>query len=339
MIQPKKILVFTTNWLGDGLFLTPLLSGLKKNFPQADLTVLCLPRVKEIFQNNPNVNEIIIYDEKSRNLILRLKTFLRLRRERFDTAFIIKPSLSRTLLLKCAGIKEIVGFDNPKSGWLLTFRILPPDKQLHKLDYFLGILHYLGLKTGEHKYEFFPSQQDKDYIARLISQKGIARHIPLIVINPGANWHPKRWLPGNFAKLIKQLKKRLSVSIAISGAERDKQLSKKIINESGENVFDFSGQTTLGQLGALMQEAGVVVSADSGPMHIAAAVGTRVVALFGPTSPRLTGPYPLKEHIIIHKDVGCQVPCYDSNCKDYRCMNAITVDEIADKVTQLLSKT
>ncbi|MFH1338595.1 MAG: glycosyltransferase family 9 protein, partial [Candidatus Omnitrophota bacterium] len=91
-----------------------------------------------------------------------------------------------------------------------------------------------------------------------------------------------------------------------------------------------------GQLGALMEKADAVISADSGPMHIAAAVGAKVVALFGPTSPKITGPYPPQNHIVIYKDIGCKVPCYDSACKDYRCMQAITVEEVLEKIESLL---
>jgi len=330
----QKILVVSPNWLGDALFSTALLSVLKKKFAQSHLAVLSVPRVKEIFQNNPYVDNIIIYDEKGRhrNLISRLGFIFALRKERFDTAFILKPSLSRTLILKCAGIKQIIGFDNPKSGWLLTVKVPSPRIVLHKIDYFLTILEYLGFEIGPRRYEFFPSAQDKAYIASLLKQKNITRNLPLIVINPGANWYPKRWSPENFARLIKRIKEKIPLNIAITGAEKDRKLAEEIIKKSGKEVFDFTGKTSLGQLGALIQEADIILSADSGPMHIAAAVGRKVIALFGPTSVRITGPYPTENHIIIQKDVGCAIPCYKLDCRDNRCMKAITVDDVIEKI-------
>ena len=335
----KKILVFTTNWLGDALFLSPLIAVLKENFTQADLAVLLVPRVEEIFLNNPQVDKIIIYDEKGRqrSLISRLRFILKLRKERFDAAFIIKPSLSRTLILKYAGIKKIIGHDNPKSGWLLSVKVSAPNKILHKVDYFLTLLENLGLKIYRRKYKFFPADQDKLYIEELFSQKKISRNMPLIVINPGANWIPKRWSADNFAELIKRIKQKLSLNIVITGKDTDRSLADEIIRKSAQDVFNFTGETSLGQLGALMQKADIVVSADSGPMHIAAAVETRVIALFGPTSAAITGPYPRENHIIIQKDVGCKIPCYDSSCQDYRCMKAISVDEVMEKVIGLLN--
>ncbi|MGD9014658.1 MAG: lipopolysaccharide heptosyltransferase II [Candidatus Omnitrophota bacterium] len=335
----NKILVFTTNWLGDALFLSPLLAGLKQNFAQAYLAVLSVPRVKEIFQNNPNVDEVIIYDEKGkhRSLIARLEIIAKLRRKKFDTAFIIKPSLTRTLILKFSKINKIIGFTSSKSGWLLTLQIPKSDNRLHKIDYFLNMLEYLELKINQRRYEFFPSPEDKNYVKELFLKKKIKQDLPIIVINPGANWLPKRWPADDFAELIKRIKQKFQLNIIITGAKKDRELSRRIIEQlSGEGVFDFTGFTSLGQLGALMQKADVVISADSGPMHIAAAVGKRVTALFGPTSAQITGPYPLKEHIIIQSDVGCRIPCYDSACKDYRCMKAITVEEVLGKVTQLL---
>ncbi len=333
-----KILVVSPNWLGDALFSTSLIAALKRNFTRSHLAVLSVPRVKEIFQNNPNVNKIIIYHEKGkhRNLISRLGFILKLRKERFDTAFMLRPSLSRTIILKYAGIKQIVGHDNTKSGWLLTVKVPPPAEVLHKVDYFLTLLESLGSKISNRRYEFFPSNEDRAYVAGLFSEQKMDANLPLIVINPGANWVPKRWPPENFAALIRRIKERTAANIAITGAEKDKDLAEEIIDKSQQEVFDFAGRTSLGQLGALMEKADVVISADSGPMHIAAAVGTRVVALFGPTSAQITGPYPLENHIVIQKEVGCKVPCYDSACKDYRCMKAISVGEVAEKLFGLL---
>jgi lipopolysaccharide heptosyltransferase II len=335
----ERILVFTTKGLGDALFLSPLIVSLKDSFLQSHLAVLCVPRVEEIFRNNPDVDKIIIFDErgKQKNLVSRLGLVFKLRKERFDIAFIVKPSLSRALLLKYAGIKELIGFNNPKSGWLLTVRIPPPRKALHKIDYFLSMAEYLGLKINQRKYIFYPSWQDKIYIEKLFTEERVPLNLPLIIINPGANWYPKRWPLENFTELIKKVKEQFPVNILITGAYKDKDLSQSIIRESGREVFDFTGRTTLGQLGALMQEADIVISADSGPMHIAAAVGKKVIALFGPTSALITGPYPLGEHIIIQKKVSCSVPCYDKECRDYRCMKAITVDEVLEKVEGLLA--
>ena len=292
MQQIKKILVFTTNWLGDALFVLPLLAALKDNFTQLYLAVASVFRVTGVFKNNPNVDRIIVYGEtdKRMSLISRLGFISKLRQEQFDTALIIKPSLTRTFILRCAGIKQIIGFDNPKSGWLLTVKVPPPEDILHRIDYFLSIPEHLGLKISQRKYNFSPSDEDRIYIARLFSQKRISRNLPLIAINPGANWYPKRWPVENFAALIKKIKTRLPLNIIITGAAKDRDLAKGIIRQSGKDIFDFTGQTTLGQLGALMEEVDIVISADSGPMHIAAAVGKSVVALFGPTSARITGP-------------------------------------------------
>ena len=340
MEQMNRILVFTTNWLGDALFLTPFVSTLKENFPEAYLAVLVVPRVKDVFQTNPYVDKIIIYSERNKRMSLgaRLGLILKLRREKFDSAFIIKPSLTRTILLKLSGIKKIIGFDNLKNRFLLSVRVPQPRKPLHRIDYFLTILEFLGLKVNRRRYVFFTSDEDRVYIQDLFLQKKINRNLPLFVINPGANWFPKRWPEENFAELIKRIKQRLSVNIVVSGAARDRILATKIINKTGEGVFDFTGETSIGQLGALMQEADLVISADSGPMHIAAAVGARLIALFGPTSPVITGPYPLGNHIIIQKDVGCKIPCYEKNCQDYRCMKAITVGEVIDKIEWFIMK-
>lgn len=331
----KKILIVSPNWLGDALFSTALLAVLKANFIHSHLAVLSVPRVKEIFENNPNVDEIIIYDEKGRhrNPVSRLGFILQLRKQAFDTAFVLRPSLSRTLILKFAGIKQIIGHNNSKSGMWLTKRVPLPQGKLHKIDYFLTLIEHLGLNIDQRRYEFFPSEDDKNYVSGLLEQNNIMLLQPLVVINPGANWHPKRWGPDCFAELIKRVKEnKPRINIILTGADKDKALAEDIIRNSGKDVLSLAGKTSLGQLGALMQKADIVISADSGPMHIAAAVGKQVVALFGPTSAQITGPYPTSKHIIIQKDIGCDVPCYDSNCRDYRCMREISVEEVIKKV-------
>jgi lipopolysaccharide heptosyltransferase II len=326
----QRILVVNVNWLGDVVFSTPFLRVLRQNYPRSFIASTIPLRCKEILEGCPYLDEVLYFDERTthRSLYKKIQFILRLRKQRFDIAFILKPSQTRSLILKLAGIKERIGFDNPKSGWLLTVKVPPPNRVLHKIDYFLIMLEYLGFKISQRKYEVFPSDRDRAYIRGLFSQKGLVRILPLVVINPGANWYPKRWPPENFAELIKRIKERLSLNIAITGADKDRDLARRIIKESGKVVFDFSGQTSLGQLAALMQEADIVISADSGPMHIAAAVGKKVIALFGPTSARISGPYPLEKHIIIQKDVGCTIPCYKLDCQDYRCMKAITVDDV-----------
>ncbi|MFH1577699.1 MAG: lipopolysaccharide heptosyltransferase II [Candidatus Omnitrophota bacterium] len=330
----KRIAVFTTNWLGDALFLFPFFAALKINFPESHLTVISLSRINSIFGNSPHVDKAIIYHEKGkdRGFFARLGFIAKLSRESFDTAFIIKPSLSRTLMLKLAGIKQVIGFSDCKNSWLLTVKAPAPKGAVHKIDYFLGMLEFIGLKINQRRYEFFPSDDDKNYIRGLFQDMKIDSNLPLVVINPGANWYPKRWLPENFVELIKRIKEKSLVNIAITGADKDKDLAAGIIRQSGDRLINLAGKTTFGQLGALMQEAGIIISADSGPMHIAAAVGKKVIALFGPTSAQITGPYPPKDHIIIQKDIGCKVPCYDANCQDYRCMKAISVEEILEKV-------
>lgn len=326
------------NWLGDALFSTPFLRAIKENLPSSYLAVLGVLRIKEILETNPYLDQLILFDERGRDkgLFSRIRLIKKIKKKQFDTVFILKPSLSRTLMLKLTGIKEFIGFDNCKSGWLLTKRIPKPKKSMHLIDYFLTIPEHSGLTIKKRVYEFFPSVEDEGYVESLYSQNKIDFLLPSIIINPGANWIPKRWPKEFWSGLIAKIKESLNVNIIVTGAEKDKAMAAEIIERGKTPVFNLTGETTLRQLGALMKRARLVISADSGPMHIAASVGTKVIALFGPTSPSITGPYPLEQHIIIQKDVGCPIPCYNSDCRDFRCMKAISVEEVFRQVKQLI---
>lgn len=335
MTNQQNILIVNVNWLGDVLFSTPFLRAVKENYGQAHLAVLAVPRVRQILEGNPYVDEVIIFDErgKDKNIVAWFKLIAALRKKQFHLAFILKPSFNRTLILKLSGIKEIIGFDHPKNSALLTRKIKFPRK-MHKVDHFLSIAEGLGLKISSRNYEFIPARADRERIEELFALKKIDRSLPVVVLNPGGNWLPKRWPAENWTALAKAIKKEWQVNLIITGMDKDKELAKKITSGLQGGIFDFTGETTLGELAALMQKVTLVISADSGPMHLAAAVGTKVIALFGPTCAELTGPYPPDKHTVLQKNVGCVIPCYNQKCPDYRCMKAITSDDVINAMRE-----
>ena len=156
-----------------------------------------------------------------------------------------------------------------------------------------------------------------------------------MVLNPGGNWDLKRWPKENFARLGKRLIKEYQAKVIITGARADLNLAQDIAAQMEQQPLIFCGKTTLKQLAALMAKVSLVISNDSGPMHIAVSQKTKVIALFGPTSPQITGPYGRGNYTVIHRDVGCATPCYQLDCSDNRCMKAITVDDVLQAVEKM----
>jgi len=336
----KRILIIEVNWLGDILFTTPAIRAIRQSNPNSFIGCLVVPRCTDMLRDNPNIDELIILDEAGahRRLWGKIALIWELRKKRFDTVISFHRSMSRILIVALAGISRRVGYCTKKRSWLLTDRVAQPSRGLHRVEYFLKLTRSVGMDTGARNYDFYISETHVSGGDKILRNIGITEGEDFFVINPGANWPPKRWSREKFTGLCELLKKRYGKKIVITGAKKDTSLGQHIIDMSGSSAVSICGGTTLGELAAVMRRASLVISNDSGPMHIAVSQGVPTIALFGPTSPEITGPYGDSEYIVISRWDDCKLPCYDSECNRYRCMEAISVDEVLGAVEKLLSR-
>ena len=238
------------------------------------------------------------------------------------------------MIVFLAGISERVGYDTKKRGIFLTHKISLPDSNIHRTDHYLNVIKSYGIEVKDNKYEFFISQEDKKFAQDILKNNNITDNDFSIAINPGGNWRPKRWIKDNYVELADALLKKFNAKIILTGAKKDIPLVDDIKMSMQGTPLVLAGKTTLKQLAAVMQSVNLVISADSGPMHIASAMGVNIIALFGPTLPSITGPLGEGKSIILQKSTECKLPCYDLKCVDYRCMKAITVDDVLDYVDE-----
>jgi lipopolysaccharide heptosyltransferase II len=334
----KRILIVNVNWIGDVIFSTPFIKAIRDAYPDGYIACLLHPRCAQILEGSPRIDEIIIYDEEGRHksIIGKLMLISYLRKIRFDTAFILHRSFTKALLTFLAGIKERIGYPTKSRGRLLTRVIGLPEEEVHKVEYFLGLARGCGIEVRESSYEFFIRDTDRNSMKEFLKRHGVADEDRLIVLCPGGNWGPKRWPKSNFAKLADMLAAGLNAKIVLSGAEKDSVLAGEIRGMMKSSPVISCGLTTLKELGALLERADLVVANDSGPMHLAVAMKSNVIALFGPTSPGLTGPYGNGRYRVICKNEECEVPCYDITCADNRCMSAISVEEVFKEAEKLI---
>lgn len=339
MNTSKRILIFNVNWLGDVLFSTAAIRNIRRNFPESFIACIIPSRCYPVLKGNPHLDEIIIFDEKDRHKsILAQLAFVRLlKNKKFDIAFLLHRSFARALICRLAGIPERVGYHTKKRAFLLTKKIVSPTKDsLHRIDYYLNILTEGGFRVEDRYTEFFIEDKDADFVDKFLDKEGLRKEDVLVAINPGGNWLPKRWPREYWAALAERLISELKFKVIITGSHQDLSIASKIKELMQEKPIIACGAFNIKQLGALCKRIGLFISADSGPLHIANAIGTKnIIAIFGPTSPEITGPYPLKNVAILHKDVGCRIPCYQVHCKDNRCMKAITPEEVIAKIKLL----
>ena len=334
----KRILIINVNWVGDVLFSTPLIRSVRKKFPDSYIACLVVPRCRPVLELNPHINEIITYDEDGEHggFWGKIKLIRTLRAKKFDAAFILHRSFTRALISFASGIKKRIGYGTKKRSFLLTDVVKSQPSEIHKVDYFLNIAEKGGVSVSDRDYDFVFSKLDKERIDEILEAAGVHKNDKLVIINPGGNWDLKRWPKENFIKLADSLAKNLDVKIAISGAGKDRVLGDEIKSAMKEIAVNLCGKTSLGELGALMKRADVVISNDSGPMHVAASMKTPLIALFGPTSSEITGPCGSGKKKVLWKDIGCKTPCYKLTCIDNRCMKAITPEEVLETVKDML---
>lgn len=335
-MKAKRILIFNVNWVGDVLFSTATIRNIRHSFPDSFISCIIPERCYPVLKGNPHLDEILIFNEKGRqkSIVAQLRFVKLLRSKRFDTAFLLHRSFSRALICRLAGISQIIGYVTKKRGFLLSKKISPPKQDsLHRIDYYLRIIEQAGLRVEDRYPEFFVTEEDGAFIKSFLKENAIGETDFLAVINPGGNWLPKRWPKENWAELADRLSVEFAAKVVITGAGHDRKLAAGISDKMKEKPVIACGVLNLKQLAALSQRADLFISADTGPLHIATAAGAKkIIALFGPTSPEVTGPYPSKNVTLILKDVGCNIPCYVVHCRDNRCMKAISVEEVMEKV-------
>jgi lipopolysaccharide heptosyltransferase II len=325
----NNILIVNINWLGDAVFSIPVFKALKKTYPQAHLSCLCVPRVKEVLQYCPYVDKIIIYDERGLHRFpwAKWKLIRYLKNEKFDAAFLLHRSVTRALMVYLAGIPLRIGYGKIKG--LLTNPVPMKAEDIHRCDYYLKVLESYGIKVQDRLCELCLKQEDMQALDTKLSKVGIGPTESYVVLNTGGNWGLKRWSTDSFVLLAKRLDQEFGFKIVFTGTNKDRENCQHIVQAAGIRAVVLAGETTLGESLALYKRAVAVISGDSGPLHLAHSVGANVIGIFGPTRPEITGPRGSGLFQILFKDVGCnKAPCYHLACTNNVCMQSVTVDDV-----------
>lgn len=336
----KKILVVTPNWLGDVVFSTPVFKAIRQHNPEAHIACLAAPRVLGLLNYCPDINEIIAFDDKGthQSILGKLKLICFLKSKQFNIAYLLQGSTTRSLLMALAQIPIRVGYQK-SSKTFLTYAINKEcDRYMHRRDVYLNVIENHGINVSDRTTSLVVPADQKEKIKSVLIKRGLLKK-PLVVLNTGGNWDLKQWSAQSFADLAHRLIKELGVDVLIPGSQKDREKVDAIIQSSDEKIVNFCGETSLSGLMALMAHADVVVSADSGPLHIANSVGANVVALFGPTRPENTGPCGLGGQTILQHDVGCnKSACYYLSCPENVCMKSININQVYDAVKKFLNQ-
>ena len=293
-----KILVMHTAFIGDIVLSTPLIQRLKDMYPESEIDYLTLPTNKSVISNNPNLNEIILYDKKGQDK--GIKGFLRvlkiLKQKKYDYAVIPHRFIKSILLAKLAKIPNIVGFDVATGSFLLNKKV-HYDMKKHEVERLLDLVEYKGEKIP---IRIYPAKENFTKINKILEHHGYFGNEgqKLILVAPGSQRAEKMWPIEKYREIIERLKKNKNYFIGITGSKAEKKLSLNFPND--KNVIDFRGEINLVEFGALISKANIVVGNDSSPIHIASGFEKPfVIAIFGPGKRDLGFfPYTEKSNVI-----------------------------------------
>ncbi len=346
---PEHILIVKLSAIGDVIHTLPALNAIRRHFPHAQITWLVEEAAAGLLEGHPALDRVLVSRRKYwlRGLrgpercqhLSEMAAFIKnLRDTRYDMILDFQASLKGGVLIALArGVRKIgfgKGLEHQEHSHLFLNEKVPAvDMEIHALTRGLLLLAQIGIPTRRIEYGLPVSARDRDHIGRLLSVTGIDPQTKVVAINPVAQWETKLWDNRKFAALADLLIERYDVSIVFTGGPADRPTVAAIMVQMQHRAFDFTGKTSLLGLAALYARVACLISTDTGPMHLGAAVGIPVVALFGPTAPWRTGPFG-EGHRIVHTDCSC-APCYQRRCETAHCMAGITVAQVAAQIEQL----
>jgi len=322
--------------VGDTVLSYPTIQQLKGCFPKSHLAILIPKYLVDLWKTFPYVDEIIPFQKKGGlgSIWEDLSLGQSLKERNFDLAVILPRSFRSAFLIYMARIPIRIGYRDEGRSLFLTHGVRRTRELLHghRIHYYQNLLGPFGKKVEIPSPRIFLREEDRKWASRMLRELGILEEQPLIGMNPGATFGlAKCWYPDRFGELGKRLADKWQTRILLFGKEEERPIVYEILRHVGAKGIDLTGKTNLLQLAALLERCKLLVTNDTGTMHVATAVGTHVVALFGSTPSLATGPWG-NGHVVIKKDVACS-PCWKRVCPtDHQCMELITVDEVEEVV-------
>ena len=338
----RSILILKPCCIGDVLQSTALVAALRRAFPDARLGYAVGRWSRPVLEGNPHLDELVdsgsVVGGHSRELLPYIRLARQLRRGRWDACFVLERSPLFSLVAWLAGIPDRIGPDSAGRGLALTVRV-PIRPRRQEAEACLDLARAVGLNPVDVRTAFYPSAEDFAEADRFLGAErdSLVVLAPAGGVNPGASLIAKRWPAERYGALAARLASEGYLPVVIGGPQ-DHEASELVVAASGSCALNLCGRLSLRGSGALLQRARLFVGNDTGVMHLAAAVGTPVVALFGPTDPAMYAPYAARQHVIWHPQT-CG-PCFRESkrrpvCR-MECMTSITVDEVVDAALALL---
>lgn len=333
MNPPSRLVIRAPNWLGDAVMALPALAAVRAGLPDANITIAAIPAVAPVFEEETSAapDAVLTLPDRKREAAT-------LAEGKFDAALLLTNSFRSAWTVKRAGIPERWGYAANLRGWLLTTRIRKPRERVHQSRYYAALVAGLGFEAAESLPKVSVRPDTARRAAELLGKHNLTASTRLVGFAPGAAYgYAKRWPPPRVADVMSRVSTTLGAVPVLLGAAGDREAGREIesLVPAGTAFVNLIGRTDLRQLAGILARCSAFVSNDSGAMHLAAAVGVPVTAVFGPTDERVTAP--LGDHDVILQKVFCR-PCMLRDCPiDHRCMKRISSDQVFDSLASRLA--
>ncbi|MDK2744703.1 MAG: lipopolysaccharide heptosyltransferase II [Nitrospira sp. BO4] len=333
-----RILLIKPSSLGDIVHTFPVVSAIKSQWPGSHITWLVKRQWAELVERAEGVDRVWPVEMTVRSWLREGRA---LRAERFDIAMDLQGLLRSAILARLSAAPIRIGFANGREGspWFYTQRIPVLNPDIHAVDRYLSVVAALGVSLPEKpRFGFRLPEEDVATVRELCRRRGLAVDSPWVAMNVGARWPTKRWPLTSFAAVVDQLQQAHLDPVVMIGSSDEREYTDRLRTLTKKPFIDLSGEIPLGCLPALLSKATAIITNDSGPMHIAAAVGIPVVAMFGPTSAIRTGPYGTGHRVLVGS-VPCS-PCFSRVCRhdpEMECLHVIKPTQVVDIVRPLLA--
>ncbi|MBI4644539.1 MAG: putative lipopolysaccharide heptosyltransferase III [Deltaproteobacteria bacterium] len=334
----NRILVIKLKQPGDVLVSSPVLAALKEAWPQALVSYLVPQGTEEMITDHPLLDRVYVAERRGATWSRTFPFLRELRRARFDLVLELSGGDRGAFYARITGAKERLGFGYGGRAFWHSFcftRLLPPPPlRMHLVEHNLEILRAMGIEPRTPRLQFFWKPEVETRVQELLASHSLSPK-KFVVMHPGAGWRFKCWTPEGYARIIEVLQKTKNLKVVLTGskAPHEQELVAAILQESRATPINLVGRLTLKELGALIAQALFFFGVDSAPMHLAAAVGTPAVALFGPSGDFNWGPWG-EGHLVIKKDWDC-LPCGQDGCegsKVSRCLVELSPEEVLEKM-------
>lgn len=340
--EVNRVFVRSTNWIGDAVMTTPALLSLRKNFPAAHIALAARPGVAQVFEQHPALDEIMTLGPGKGHWAKRIYGEARLIRcGGFDLGVLMPNSFNTGLSARLAGLKQVIAYDTDGRRLFLGPRVRRPDRRQslrHEIHYYQDLLAGAGLTTVKSEPCVHLNDQEKQWATGELSRLGVHGSFRLGLAPGAAYGAAKRWPAENFAQSAGLILDERPGAVFVFGSQAEAGEGRQIEGLLGVSALNLCGATSLRQAMALIARCDLFLSNDSGLMHLAAALGVPVVAIFGPTNPQATGPRGPRTRVLSHH-FDC-APCLARHCPrgDQACMKAVTVQEVSQAALELLTE-